>query len=143
MHMLFGWGEDPSVEEMPYRVLHYGFDVVSEAGDTMISNCLPTHINLTVEIPPGPDPGREFFEYASEQHDTAAERGKGKIAVFRGRDVGESIQEVRFNNGWLDSVSMSVADTDDKFVLTCTIAAAEITISGIELIHHRRAEHFS
>ena len=143
MHVLFGWGEDPSVDDMPYRVLNYTFDVVSEAGDTMISNCQPTHIALTVEVPPDGDAGAEFFSFASEQHDTAGERGKGKIAVFRGRSVGESVQEVTFNNGWIDSLSISASQADDKFIITCMIAAAEITISGVEFIHHTRSEHFN
>lgn len=143
MHILFGWGEDPSVEEMPYRVLNYSFDIVSEAGDTMISNCQPTHLTITVEIPPGPNPGQEFYQFATEQHDTAAENGKGKISVFRGRDVGESIQEIRFTNGWIDNLSMSVSEADDKFVMTCMIAPASVTISDVELVHHRRSEHFS
>jgi hypothetical protein len=143
MHILFGWGEDPSVDDMPYRVLSYNFDVVSESGDTMISNCQPTHIALTVEVPPDGDAGREFFNFASEQHDTAAENGKGKIAVFRGRAVGESIQEVTFNNGWIDSLSISASQGDDKFIITAMIAAAEITVSGVEFTHHTRAEHFA
>ncbi len=143
MYILFGFGEDPSVDDMPYRVLNFGVDVVSESGDTMLSNCQPTHINLTVEVPDQANPGEEFFRFASEQHDTAAENGKGKIAVFRGRSVGESIQEVRFNNGWIDQLSLNVSDTDDKFVLSCLIAAAEVTVSGVEFTHHTRSEHFS
>lgn len=143
MHILFGWGEDPSVDDMPYRVLNYSIDVVSESGDTMISNCQPTHIVLTVEVPPDGDAGAEFFNFASEQHDTAAENGKGKIAVFRGRSVGESIQEVTFNNGWIDSLTINASQADDKFIITALIAAAEITVSGVEFTHHTRAEHFT
>jgi hypothetical protein len=143
MFIKFGWGENPGVEEMPYRVLNYSFDVVSQAGDTQITNCQPTHIVLTVEVPPGADAGAEFFTYASEQHDTAAERGKGKIAVFRGEGVGESIQEVTFNNGWIDNLSINASQADDKFIISCVIAAAEITVSGVEFVHSTRAEHFS
>jgi hypothetical protein len=143
MHVIFGWGEDPSVEEMRYRVLNFGLDVVAESGDTTISNCIPTHINMTLELPDEANPGQEFFEYAQGQHDTAAEQGKGKIAVFRGRSVGESIQEIRFNNGWIDSLSLVVGEADDKFVLNVLIAAAEVTVSGVDFTHHGRAEHFS
>jgi hypothetical protein len=143
MFMKFGWGEDPSIDDMPYKVLNYSFDVVSEAGDTMISNCQPTHITITVEIAPEANPGAEFYQYSIDQHDTAAEAGKGKISVFRGQSVGESIQEISFSNAWIDSVSMSVSEADDKFILTCMIAAANVTVSGVEMVHNRRIEHFS
>jgi hypothetical protein len=128
---------------MPYRVLNYSFDVVSQAGDTQITNCQPTHIVVTVEIPPGGDAGSEFFNYASEQHETAANDGKGKIAVFAGQNVGESIQELTFSNGWIDNLSINASQADDKFIVSCVIAAAEITVSGVSFTHHTRAEHFS
>ncbi len=143
MFIKFGWGENPSVDNMPYRVLNYSFDVVSQAGDTQITNCQPTHIVLTVEVPPGADAGAEFFTFANEQHDTAGDNGKGKIAVFRGENVGESIQEVTFSDGWIDNLSINASASDDKFIISCVIAAAQITVSGVEYVHHTRAEHFN
>lgn len=140
MHMIFKWdGSDPGVE---YRVTEYTFSVNSQGGETKLSNCQPGQINLTLELPPEPHPGKEFFQFAAEQHDTSGDKGKGTLTVFKGKSVGESLQEISFEDGWVTTLSLNVAEKDDKFQLKCNIAAAKVMISESEFVHHRRAEHF-
>jgi hypothetical protein len=139
MFMQFEWDGGKG----PYRVMNYDFSVSSESGDTALGNCLPGVITLTVQIPAEPNPGAEFFAFAQEQHDTAKEKGKGKVTVFPGEKTAkESLQEIAFSNGWITSLSMNVSDRDDKFTLTCKIASSSVTFSGTEFLHHRRIEHF-
>lgn len=140
MFMQFKWeGSDKT-----YRVLNYKFSVSSESGETALSNCQPGLITLTLELPDEPNPGSEFFAFAAEQHDTSAEKGKGVITVFKGeRTSHESLQEITFSNAWITSLDINVADVDDKFELSCKIAASNVFISETEFLHHRRIEHFS
>lgn len=139
MHMIFQWDSEPGLE---FRVLNYNFSVNSQGGETKLSNCQPGQLDLTVEIPPEPDPGKIFFEFAAEQHDTSADKGVGTLTVFKGKAVGESLQEIHFEKGWITSLSLNVSEKDDKFQLKCNIAAANVKVSGSDFLHHRRLEHF-
>jgi len=139
MFMQFKW--DSGSRE--YRVLNYTFGVISEAGDTSLSNCQPGVITLTLEIPAEPMPGKEFFEFSAEQHDTASTKGSGVITVFKGeKTTSESLQQITFSNAWVTGLDLNVSDQDDKFRLTCKIAATNVNISGTDFLHHRRFEHF-
>jgi len=140
MYIQFKWDKG----DTSYRVLNYNFGVYSEAGETSLSNCQPGVINLTLQLPDEPNPGKEFFAFAAEQHDTAGEKGSGVITVFKGEKTShESLQEITFAQGWITALEISVSDVDDKFMLSCSIAASAVFISESEFAHHRRSEHFS
>jgi hypothetical protein len=86
MFMQFKWDQG----KIEYRVTSYDFSVSSEGGETALSNCQPGAISLTLELPAEPQPGKEFFAFAAEQHDTASEKGKGTITVFKGGSLNSS-----------------------------------------------------
>jgi hypothetical protein len=139
MFMQFKWDQG----KIEYRVTSYDFSVSSEGGETALSNCQPGAISLTLELPAEPQPGKEFFAFAAEQHDTASEKGKGTITVFKGeKTTSESLQQITFSNGWITKLELNVGDHDEKFRLTCNIAATNVSISETDFEHHRRAEHF-
>lgn len=142
MYVVFGWGESPSADDMKYTVLQYQFSVSTMEGDTRPANCVPGEIDLTLELPPTPNPAQDFLNFATQQHTAAAEEGAGKIAVYKGKDAGESIQEVSFKQGWIVDIGLGAGMHDEMFTVTLRIAASEVTVSGVNFIHNKRKEHF-
>jgi len=139
MYMTFEWKAGKDV----FRVLNYNLSFYSEAGETKLTNCQPGVLNLLIEIPRVADPAKDFFDFAITQHDKSAEKGSGKITVFEGEKVSkQSLQTVEFKKAWITALEINVSDTDDKFHLNCSLAAAEVVISGVGIVHLRRDEHY-
>ena len=138
MHIVFGWGD-----EQNYHVVNYSLSLGTVSGDTKLANCVPGEISMVIELPPDANPAQEFLAFAVDQHNTASDKGSGKIIVFKGKDVGESLQEVAFNQGWITDIDLSVSEHDEKFNISVRIAAADVTVSGINFMHRGRGEHFS
>ena len=144
MFMRFGWGDNPGPKEMKYSVTNYSLSIDTQGDTTKIANCVPGEICLTIEIPDTEkNPAAEFIGFAVDQHNTAKDKGKGKISVYRGEDVGESIQEISFKKGWITDLDLGSSVHDSKSVINLRIAAAEVTVSGISFMHRGRNEHFA
>ncbi|MEE9269208.1 MAG: hypothetical protein V3V49_03010 [Candidatus Krumholzibacteria bacterium] len=127
-----------------YKVTN--FDVsVETVGGGQLANCAPGEIRVNLELPPGAEPAKDLYEYASAQHADAESKGSGIIQVFKGRDdkpVGESIQTVEFSKAWLGDIDSSFSIHDEKFNLSFTVISSEMKISGVEFDHPRRNELF-
>ncbi len=141
MHIMFGFGsENP---ELKYHVTNYSLSVGTIAGDTKLANAVPGELSLTIELPPSANPYTDFLSFAVDQHNTAKDKGAGKLAVFKGEDVGESLQEITFKNGWITDLDMGTSEVDERFTISLRIAAATMNVSGVAFIHRGRGEHFS
>ena len=137
MYMLFGFGD-----EATYHVTNYSLSVGTVAGDTKLANCVPGELSVNIELPPDALPAAEFLELAKDQHNTAKEKGKGKLVIFKGEDVGESLQEITFEKAWITDLDMGSSEMDERFNISMRIAAASVTVSGVVFEHRGRGEHF-
>lgn len=143
MYIVFGFGKNPSADDLKYVVTSYDFSVDTLTADTSPANCLPGEITLQLELPPEANPASEFLSFATQQHATAATDGAGKIAVYPGENVGQSLQEISFRKGWISHLDVSTSVGDDKFHVTMRVSAAEVTVSGIDFQHPSRLAHFA
>jgi hypothetical protein len=125
-----------------YDVLDYGFDTMSEGGDTMLSNCVPLQISVTVEIGAKKNPAGELFAFAADQHSVAKEKGKGSITVKKAKDVGDALQVIEFTNAWISGIGMNVGTMNDKFTVNFMISPSTVKISDVAFEHKGRLEHF-
>ena len=104
----------------------------------------PAEICITIELPDTTkNPAAEFLAFAVDQHNTAEKKGAGKISVFQGENVKESIQEISFKKGWITDLDLGSSVHDSKSVINLRIAAADVTVSGINFKHRAREEHFA
>jgi hypothetical protein len=142
VYVLFGMGENPTADDLRFHVSDYRFSVSSTHGDGAPANCIPGEIDISLDLPPESNPGSEFLRFAKQQHETAGDEGAGKIVVYPGEGVGQSIQEITFKKGWIQSLNMDTSSADDRFRVSMRIAAAEVTVSGITFLHSPRAQHF-
>lgn len=144
MFIKFGWGDNPDPKQMKYKVNNYSLSIDTEGDSTQIRNCVPGEINLTIEIPDTEkNPAAEFLAYAVDQHNTADKKGAGKISVFQGENVRESIQEITFSKGWITDLDLGSSVHDAATIISLRIAAAEVTVSGIKFAHNARLRHFA
>jgi hypothetical protein len=144
MFMKFGWGDNPDPKQMKYIVTSYSLSLDTGGDTTQIGNCRPGEICFTIEIADiEKNPAAEFLGYAADQHNTASEKGAGKISVFQGENVKESIQEISFKHGWITDLDLGSSIHDSASVINLRIAAAEVTVSGIAFEHLERKKHFT
>ncbi len=137
----FGWGEKPGTDDLIYAVTDYSFDVREDASDDKLDNCIPGFIRMVIKAPLVKDPAKDFLEYALDQYDQVKKKGAGKLSVFKGRDVGQSLLDISFKRGWVTSLTMYGTPKDEGFNFVVEIAAAEVTVSGTTFIHHGRDKH--
>ena len=136
MHMNLEFGD------VTYHVTNYSFSLGTVSGDTKLANVVPGELSVNIELPPEANPAEAFLAFAVDQHNTAKDKGKGKLSVFKGADVGESLQEIEFWSAWITDIDVSVSEMDEKFNVSLRIAASAVLISGVEFIHRGRGEHF-
>ncbi|MGD8412883.1 MAG: type VI secretion system tube protein TssD [Candidatus Latescibacterota bacterium] len=125
-----------------YSVTNYNFSLGTLSGDTKLSNVVPGELSVNIELPPEANPAEEFLQFAVDQHNTAKDKGAGVLTVFKGADVGESLQTIEFTQAWITDIDMSVSEIDEKFNVSLRFAAASMVISGVNFAHRGRAEHF-
>ena len=128
--------------DVTYHVTNYSFSLGTVSGDTKLANVVPGELSLNLELPPEANPAEAFLQFAVDQHNTAKDKGAGRLSVFKGADVGESLQEIEFSKAWITDIDVSVSEMDEKFNVSLRFAAAEMTISGVMFSHRGRAEHF-
>ena len=137
MHMLFGFGD-----AIKHRVTNFSFSLGTVSGDTKLANVIPGEVSVSLELPPTANPAEGFLAFAVDQHNTASEKGEGTIVVYKGQDVGESLQEISFSNAWITDIDIGSSEMDEKFNVSLRIAAADIVVSGVTFTHRGRGEHF-
>jgi hypothetical protein len=123
-------------------VTNYSFSLGTVSGDTKLANVVPGELSVNLELPPVANPAAAFLQFAVDQHNTAKEKGQGRLSVFKGADVGESPQEIEFTDAWITDIDVSVSEMDEKFNVSLRIAAANMVISGVQFSHRGRGEHF-
>jgi hypothetical protein len=137
MHMNLEFGD------VTYHVTNYSFSLGTVSGDTKLANVLPGELSVNLEMAPEANPGELFLQFAVDQHNTAKDKGQGRLTVFKGADVGESVQVIEFKDAWITDIDMSVSEMDEKFNVSLRFAAANVSISGVAFTHRGRGEHFS
>lgn len=146
MLIKFGWGEDPTPDDMPYRVERYSIEGATEHDDTYVGNLEPMRIEMQIVVAPeSAGLGVQLWEQGREQHGNVSEIGKGKIAIYRGEGVvGQSVLEIRFSGSWISRLDQSCAAADDRTVIDLVVATTEIHMtagddgSDTRLINYRR-----
>ena len=128
-----------------YKVVSYGISLQS-GGATQLADCIPSMLNLSLELPPTASPAKDFLNFARTQHANAKTKGKGQITVFKGRDdhkEGQAIQTIKFDKAWFSDISTSSSIHDDKFMFNINFVLTEIEVSGEKFEHHSRKDFFS
>lgn len=125
-----------------YHVTNYSFSLGTVSGDTKLANVVPGELSVNIEMPAEANPGAALLGFAVDQHNTAKDKGKGKLTVFKGESVGESIQIIEFEKAWITDIDMSVSEIDEKFNIALRLAASKVTVSGTPFVHRGRGEHF-
>jgi hypothetical protein len=142
MLMRFGWGEDPTPEQMPYRV--DALTLSSSAADTLsVGNVEPQTLIMTISVAPENSGALvEMWRHGRNQHDNVSEDGTGKIAVYRGEGVGESVLELRFEGSWIAELDATLSSADDRMTMTVMVNVSVLEMSGggadVRLANHRR-----
>lgn len=125
-----------------YTVTNYNVSLGTVSGDSKLANVVPGELSVNVELPLDANPGEKFLQFAVDQHNTAKDKGAGVLSVFKGENVGESLQKIEFSQAWITDYDQSVSDIDEKFNVSLRIAAAKMIVSGVEFTHRARTEHF-
>ena len=116
--------------------------------DTTVGNCAPRKFRMTVEIPLQPYPGLPFFRFARQQSDLVYGDSednpvKARLRVYKGDSYREeSLQVIDIKRFWITDLEWAVTPGDSMFFLNVTLVAGSVTISGEELVHHRRNNYF-
>lgn len=151
MLIKFGWGEDPTPDDMPYRVESYSIEGATEHDEARVGNLEPMRIEMKISIASeSAGKGVQLWDHGREQHGNVAEEGKGKITVFRGEGgAGQSVLEIRFTNSWISRLDQSCSANDDRTILDLVIATTEIQMtasddgSDLRLFNNRRYNQFN
>jgi hypothetical protein len=145
MLIKFGWGEDITPDEMPYRVVSYSIEGAAEGGIDLLGNLEPIRIEMKIAIAPeSAGNGVRMWDHGRAQHGSVSEEGKGRIVVFRGEGVGQSVLEIAFQGAWIASIDQSASASEDVTILDVVIAAARVQMtagddgSDLILVNHRR-----
>jgi hypothetical protein len=144
MLMKFGWGADPTPDDMPYRVESYSIEGATDGGIELRGNIEPHQIEMRISIAPeNATRGVSMWDHAINQFSDDEEHGKGKIAIYRGEGVGESVLEIRFEGAWIARIDQSCSAADDRTMLDIVIAAAILRMTShdgaeVQFTNHRR-----
>ena len=145
MLMKFGWGEDPTPDDMPYRVESYTLSAAAEGGVHLLGNIEPQQLEMKISIAPEhAGKGVQMWEHGRTQHGTTRDEGHGKIAIFRGEGVGQSVLEIRFTGTWIARLDQSCSADDDKTVLDIVLAVTSLQLtagddgSDLQMENHQR-----
>jgi hypothetical protein len=131
MLMKFGWGEDPTPDEMPYRVESYTITAATEGGTHLLGNIEPLQLEMKISIAPeNAGKGVRMWEHGRTQHGTTRDEGHGKIAVYRGEGVGQSVLEIRFTGTWIAQLDQSCSASDDRTVLDIVLAVTQLHLTA-------------
>lgn len=142
----FGWGEDPTPDDMPYRVEDYSIEAMTEGGVDRPGVLEPYQIEMKISVAPE-NSSRIVYMWErgnlqmSDEEDSNA--SKGKLAVYRGEGVGQSVLEIRFAGAWIARLDQSASATDDRTLIELIIAASELQMTSGEgaeqmVRNHRR-----
>ena len=143
MHIVFGWGKNLSPTDLKYVVTNYNLSFSSsEEYGVGLGNCLPGQISVSLEIEASykGKPAEDIFKFAKNQHDLAKAEGAAMIVVYPEIEVGQAIQEIVIDNAWITAISTGTSLHDKVFNVNLTIMAANVTISNVEFVDHRRAK---
>lgn len=123
-----------SLNNKEYRAEHYSIALGTESDK--LGGCLPRQIQVRLDLDPQRNAGADIMKFASNQA-TDSKKMTGSIDVFNGNDgvpVGEAIQQVKFSDGFLLSMSESASKHDDTMGVDLAIKAFEVTISGEKFV---------
>jgi hypothetical protein len=145
MLVKFGWGEDPTPEDMPYRVVSYSISAATEGGVSLLGNIEPQQLEMKISVAPE-SAGKivQMWEHGRTQHGTTQEEGHGKIAIYRGEGVGQSVLEIRFTGTWIAHLDQTCSASDDRTVLDIVLAVTELHMtasddgSDLRILNHHR-----
>jgi hypothetical protein len=126
-----------------FRVTELQFNVACPNSDSRMANCVPGDVRFTVQLPPSANPGKDFFGYASSQHDSD-DKPKCVLRVYKGgeKKEGDSIQQIELEEFWIRRLDLRVQPGLDLLFVDVELAAGHIVISETEFIHPQRREHF-
>jgi hypothetical protein len=132
MLIKFGWGEDPTPDDMPYRVESYSIEGATEHGEGLMGNIEPQRIEMKISIAPeNAGAGVRVWDHGRDQHrDGDDEHNQGKIAIYRGEGVGQSVLEIRFAGSWIVQIDQTASAADDRTVLDIVVATTEIRMTA-------------
>ncbi len=131
MLIKFGWGEDPTPEDMIYRVESYSIMAAAEGGTHLLGNIEPQQLEMKISVA-AEHAGKavQMWEHGRIQHGTTRDEGHGKIAVFRGEGAGQSTLEIRFTGTWIAQLDQSCSVSDDRTVLDIVLAITELQLTA-------------
>jgi len=98
-------------------------------------NCIPDR-SFSVSIEVAPDvkakPLTKLLEFARDQHDTAKDKGKGKLVVYKGEKAKAIIQVVEFEYACITDISSHVMAGSEHFSFSLSIKPGVLKISDQE-----------
>jgi len=140
MFIQFGWGFDVPADKLVYTVSSFNVSIEPrEDSQALFGNLCSGQIGLSLEITPEIDkmPAVDILKFAKDQHATAKTNGGGKIVVRTGENTTDAVQTITFRYAYITDITSSVSTTDDKFLVHMTVAAGEITISGVTFMDNK------
>jgi hypothetical protein len=139
MNIQFGFGAN--MDAMKYTVTDFNVTLgASEEFSRSLGNFVPGTISVSLEIAQSQKekPAVDLFEFAMKQHDDAKTDGKGKINVYKGKELGQPTQVIEFEKAWFTDISTGASRHDETFSLHLTIECAKLTVSGINFEDFRK-----
>jgi len=124
-----------------YDVDDFSYDLSFPAG-TDVSDAVPGHVSVTIELPPEPNPGKEILDFAKGQHGNfSGGKGEGTITVYSGakksKDDSQSLQTIKFKDAYFVDIDGGSSEQDSTFRMRLQIVSTDMTVSTVQFANNK------